>query len=94
MEQNTRDQRAVGEEATEQEHTHPAQVHSHDHYHVSHHHRGSPLGEFEHRSRYHAHEHDHGPLVHAHRMSVDEERTDHEGTAHIHDHSDPTGEGI
>jgi hypothetical protein len=32
------------------EHTHLAALHSHDHYHVSHHHRGSPLGEWEHRT--------------------------------------------
>jgi hypothetical protein len=90
----TTEQRAVGDEAEGQEHSHEAQVHSHDHYHVSHHHTGGPLREFEHRSRYHQHEHDHAPLVHAHRMSPDEERDDHEATAHIHDHNDPTGESI
>ncbi|MDQ3870518.1 MAG: hypothetical protein M3301_02740 [Chloroflexota bacterium] len=86
-------QHVVGEEAQQQEHTHPAQVHGHDHYHVSHHHTGGPLGEFEHRSHYHSHEHNHAPLVHGHEMSPDEEAQDHAGTAHIHDHEAPTGEG-
>jgi hypothetical protein len=31
--------------------------------------------------------------VHGHRMSQEEEREDHESTAHVHDHEDPTGEG-
>ncbi len=86
-------QRTVGSEAREQEHTHPAETHGHDHYHVSHHHTGGPLGEFEHRSHYHSHEHNHAPLVHGHDMSPEDESADHAATAHIHDHEDPTGRG-
>ena len=36
-------QRTEGE-GTQPEHTHGAQVHSHDHYHVTHHHRGAVWG--------------------------------------------------
>jgi len=85
-------QRVVGDTANE--HSHPPIVHTHDHYHVSHHHTGGPLGEFEHRSHYHLHEHNHAPLVHAHHeRSEEDERQDHDGTAHIHDHGSPAGGG-
>jgi hypothetical protein len=87
------DQRAVGDEAKRQEHHHAPETHEHDHYHVSHHHTGGPLGEFEHRSRYHSHSHNHAEIVHAHEMSPDEEVADHAATAHIHDHDAPTGGG-
>ena len=71
---------------------HEAQVHTHDHWHVTHHHVSGPIGEFEHRSHYHQHEHNHAPLVHAHQdRSEDEEREDHEAQAHTHDHAAPTG---
>jgi len=71
-------------------HEHPAQVHTHDHYHVVHHHTKNPLSQFEHRGSYHIHEHDHAPLHHAHRdRSEEDERDDHDSTAHIHDHLTP-----
>jgi hypothetical protein len=82
-------QRVVGDE--EHEHSHAAVVHTHDHYHVTHHHTGGVLGEFEHRTRYHLHEHNHAPLVHAHESSREDERADHDSTAHTHDHESPTG---
>jgi hypothetical protein len=85
-------QHVVGDE--EHEHAHPAVVHTHDHYHVSHHHTGGVLGQFEHRTHYHEHEHNHGALVHAHNdRGEDAERLDHESTAHTHDHDSPTGGG-
>ena len=74
-------QTTVGDEAQQQEHMHPAQVHSHDHYHVTHHHTGGPLGEFDHRAHYHSHEHDN-------------EDEDHGKEAHVHDHNEPAGEGL
>ena len=37
-------QRVVGD--AEHEHVHPAVIHTHDHYHVSHHHTGGMLREF------------------------------------------------
>lgn len=65
-------QNVVGDE--EHEHSHWADVRSHDHYHVSHHHARA-LGEFEHRAPYHQLEHNHAPLVHAHqKYDEDEER--------------------
>jgi hypothetical protein len=85
------EQVVVGEEAKEQEHVHEAIVHGHDHYHVSHHHTGGPLGEFEHRARYHAHQHDHGQLVHGHKHDPEQEEQDHGKEAHVHDHTNPTG---
>jgi len=76
----------------ENEHAHPAMLHSHDHYHVSHHHTGGVLGEFQHRTHYHQHDHNHAPLVHAHgNRSEGDEAADHESTAHTHDHDAPTG---
>ena len=62
-------QRVEGD--AEHEHSHPAVVHAHDHYHVTHHHRGSVLGEFDHRSEHHVHEHNHSPLVHAHGATIE-----------------------
>jgi hypothetical protein len=50
-------------------HTHPDQLHDHDHYHVTHHHRSGiseALGEFEHRASWHTHEHSHAALTHSH----------------------------
>ena len=88
-------QTTVGGEAAEQEHVHPAQLHTHDHYHVTHHHTGGAIlgGEFEHRSHYHSHEHNHAPLVHGHDHDPADERMDHEKEAHVHDHNDPAGDG-
>jgi len=78
----------------ENEHSHPATVHAHDHYHVSHHHTGGIMGEFQHRTHYHQHEHNHAPLVHAHKgRSEEDEALDHEETAHTHDHDAPTDAG-
>jgi len=86
-------QQVVGD--TEHEHTHEPVVHTHDHYHVSHHHTGGVLGEFEHRTHYHQHEHNHAPLLHAHeRFSEEQERADHDATAHVHDHDAPSAGGI
>lgn len=93
MTDTTTRQHVVGDEKNE--HSHPPIVHTHDHYHVSHHHTGGPLGEFEHRSHYHVHEHNHTPLVHGHKhLDEEDERRDHDGTAHIHDHESPTGGGL
>jgi hypothetical protein len=88
------DQRAVGEEAQRQEHAHPAAIHTHDHYHVTHHHSGGVLDEFEHRAHYHSHEHNHAPLVHGHEHDVEDEAEDHAKEAHIHDHNEPAGDGL
>ena len=86
-------QRVEGD--VEHEHSHPPVVHAHDHYHVSHHHTGGVLGEFEHRTTYHEHEHNHAPLVHAHEdRSTEDEANDHESTAHTHDHDAPTSSGL
>ena len=41
----TTDQTTVGEEARKQEHGHPAEHHTHDHYHVTHVHSGGMLDE-------------------------------------------------
>jgi hypothetical protein len=89
QERGSVDQTVVGD--VENEHSHAGQIHSHDHYHVSHHHTGGPLGEFEHRAHYHQHEHNHARLVHAHEK-YDEatEGADHAAMAHTHDHEAPT----
>lgn len=86
-------QHTVGDEARQQEHAHDPVVHTHDHYHVSHHHTGGPLGEFEHRAHYHEHEHNHALLVHGHSHEPGDEEADHAKEAHVHDHEAPTGGG-
>jgi hypothetical protein len=92
MSETQTEQRVVGDVANQ--HSHDAVVHTHDHYHVTHHHSDGALGEFEHRSHYHLHEHNHALLVHALRnRSETDEQADHDGTAHIHDHGAPAGNG-
>ena len=73
----------------EPEHLHPATVHSHDHYHVSHHHKGGLGGEWDHRTYWHTHEHNHAPLQHSHDYSAGEEEDGHAKEAHVHDHVSP-----
>jgi hypothetical protein len=86
-------QQVMGDEL--HRHSHDAELHAHDHYHVSHHHTGGPLGEFEHRAQTHSHEHNHAPLMHAHeRYDTQKESEEHAGTAHVHDHNSPTGGGL
>lgn len=83
----------VGDKA--HEHHHPAEVHTHDHWHVTHHHTGGPMGEFAHQSHYHMHEHHHAALVHAHKdRSEADEKKDHGAAAHVHDHTAPAGGGM
>ena len=72
-------------------HTHPAVVHSQDHYHVTHHLKHGMVGDdFEHRAYWHTHEHNHNELTHSHDYSQEEEEQHHDKEAHIHDHSAPT----
>lgn len=73
----------------EPEHMHPATTHMHDHYHVSHHHKGGMLGEWDHRTSWHTHEHNHSQLTHSHDYSKDDEEDNHAKEAHIHDHAAP-----
>src|SRR5438874_6875275 len=82
-------QRTEGE-GTEGTHVHPARVHTHDHYHVSHHHKDGVLGEWEHRTYWHTHEHNHTELTHSHDYSQQDEEANHAKEAHIHDHTAPT----
>jgi hypothetical protein len=92
MQQTPVMQRVVDD--ADHEHSHAPMVHTHDHYHVTHHHRGTVLGEFDHRSAYHEHEHNHAPLVHAHKdRDLGDESADHDKEAHVHDHSAPTQAG-
>jgi len=59
-------------------HSHPGVVHTHDHFHVSHHRRGVVGGVFDHQTHYHVHEHHHALLVH-------------DASAHTHHHDAPIG---
>ena len=86
-------QTTVGD-AREEEHTHPGEIHGHDHYHVSHRHSGGLLDEFEHRAHYHSHEHNHAPLTHGHEHDAEDEVEEHAKEAHVHDHEAPTGGGF
>jgi hypothetical protein len=83
-------------EGTDREnvHIHPAVVHVHDHYHVSHHHRAGVagvVGEFEHRAYWHTHSHNHLALTHGHEYDHDDEVQEHAREGHIHDHAAPCG---
>jgi len=51
-------------------HTHEARTHEHDHYHVTHHHRGGPMGEWEHRTHWHSHDNGQLLMVEQGRMRV------------------------
>ena len=76
-------------EGAQQAHTHPATVHTHDDYHVSHHHKDGMLGEWEHRTFWHTHEHNHASLTHSHDYSLEDEQGEHAKEAHVHDHEAP-----
>ena len=70
---DTAPQRVQGE-GKEPTHAHPAVTHTHDHWHITHHHRdGMLVGEWEHKSSWHTHEHNHGPMTHSHDYSREEE---------------------
>jgi hypothetical protein len=86
------EQEVVGDLGSQ--HEHPAKVHTHDHYHVSHHHTKNPLAEFEHHANYHSHEHDHAAIRHGHSgRSQSNEAEQHDATSHMHDHVAPSGNG-
>ncbi len=69
-------------------HTHPDELHGHDHYHVSHHH-GGLLTEWAHRTYWHTHEHNHSSLTHSHDYDRESEIEHHAREAHTHDHAAP-----
>ena len=74
-------------------HSHPEVVHSHDYYHVSHHHRSGvegALSEWEHRTFWHTHAHNHNVTIHSHDYKHVDEEAHHASEAHIHDHDAPT----
>jgi hypothetical protein len=75
-------------------HTHDARMHEHDHYHVSHHHRGGLMGEWEHRTYWHTHDHHHRELAHSHDYSQQDEEEHHGKEAHTHDHAAPNQPGV
>jgi hypothetical protein len=70
-------------------HTHPETVHSHDHYHITHHHSGGMLGEWDHRTSWHTHNHNHNQFTHAHDFDTNDEEAEHAKESHVHDHSSP-----
>ena len=82
------EQRTDGQ-GNEPEHTHPARTHTHDHYHVSHHHKGGLLGEWDHRTYWHTHDHNHNALTHSHDYNQADEEMQHGKEAHVHDHAAP-----
>jgi hypothetical protein len=68
------------------EHRHDAQVHTHEHTHVTHY--LSQALEWKHMTSTHDHEHNHAPLVHTHPPHKDVD-AEHTREAHIHDHEHP-----
>ncbi|MGI8586904.1 MAG: hypothetical protein ACR2M0_04350 [Chloroflexia bacterium] len=72
---------------------HKTTVHTHDHWHVSHHHIGQGANEFEHRSTYHTHEHSHSGYEFEADHPEEHSDGDHASKAHVHDHSNPVGIG-
>src|SRR4051794_16026709 len=77
-------------EGKQAEHTHSAVSHTHDHYHVSHHHKDGMLNEWDHRTSWHTHEHNHAALTHSHDYDQAEEEERHGKEAHVHDHEAPS----
>jgi hypothetical protein len=78
----------VGREPTmaKEQHSHDAQVHQHEHLHVTHY---MVQGEqWAHLTATHDHEHNHAPLTHVHNPHVDEGK-EHMREAHVHDHEHP-----
>ena len=73
-------------------HEHPAVLHNHGHYHVTHNFR-EMTGGFEHHSSYHDHDHDHASVAHAHYPHEDFDR-EHEGEAHVHDHGHDRADAV
>lgn len=76
-------------EGKEPEHTHPAVVHTHDHYHVVHQHRRGANPEWVHQASWHTHTHNHTAITHSHDYPRDQEEKHHASEAHIHDHNAP-----
>ncbi len=76
-------------EGKEPQHSHPSVRHTHDHYHVSHHHGGKVIGEWDHRTFWHTHDHNHSELMHSHDYNRSDEEENHDREAHIHDHAAP-----
>lgn len=71
-------------------HTHAAQLHAHDHYHLSTVHDEAGAGGWTHEATWHTHEHNHAPMTHSHDFARSEEDLRHGRRAHIHDHAAPT----
>jgi hypothetical protein len=85
------EQRTEGQ-GNEPAHTHPATMHAHDHYHVTHHHRSGlagAVGEWEHQTYWHTHDHNHSELTHSHDYRATDEEKEHAKEGHIHDHASP-----
>jgi hypothetical protein len=78
----------VAGSGTEPIHTHPPQVHAHDHYHVALVHE-SKTGMWDHETTWHSHEHNHNATTHSHDFARAEEEQRHGSRAHIHDHASP-----
>jgi hypothetical protein len=81
-------QQRVEGAGSETVHEHPSMTHTHDHYHVTHHH-GGVVGEFQHRASWHTHDHNHLAMRHGHDYDRDTEDREHGKEAHVHDHSSP-----
>lgn len=77
----------------EPEHTHPAQVHIHDHYHLAHVHAAGGDPEWRHQANWHTHEHDHRAVMHSHDFAEANEAEHHARRAHVHDHMHPVHGG-
>ena len=69
-----------------EQHSHDAQVHDHEHSHVTHYLRGGE--QVEHMTSAHSHEHNHAAVSHAHEPHEDPQQ-EHTREAHIHDHAAP-----
>jgi hypothetical protein len=67
-------------------HSHDAQVHQHEHTHVTHYLRHGQ--QWEHLGTSHDHEHNHTAVIHAHQPHQDPDK-EHGREAHIHDHEQP-----
>ena len=70
----------------EREHTHPAVIHTHDHFHVTDY-AAEVEGAVLHRVAWHTHDHNHAILTHNRDHGREDEDRHHGREVHIHDHS-------
>lgn len=69
-------------------HEHPAVVHGHEHFHLTHYAHQNEPANLEHLLSSHGHDHNHAAVQHLH-VPHDNADAEHRREAHVHDHAHP-----